>query len=113
MREALRREAARLVLLDRVPLRPEAENEDVHTVDLRDAAAVEATLAGADSVLHLGGVPDEAPLSDLLEANVLGTHNVLEATRRTGIKRVVLASSNRVRLLLRRSSHRPPGAGTP
>lgn len=96
VREALRREAARLVLLDRVPLRSEAENEDVHTVDLRDAAAVEATLAGADSVLHLGGVPDEAPLSDLLEANVLGTHNVLEAARRTGIKRVVLASSNRV-----------------
>ena len=96
VREALRREAARLVLLDRVPLRPEAENEDVHTVDLRDAAAVESALAGADRVLHLGGVPDEAPLPDLLEANVLGTHHVLEAARRTGIERVVLASSNRV-----------------
>ncbi|MFI6491413.1 NAD-dependent epimerase/dehydratase family protein [Streptomyces sp. NPDC050564] len=96
VREALRGEAARLILLDRVPLRPEAENEDVHTVDLRDAAAVEAALAGADSVLHLGGLPDEAPLPDLLEANVLGTHHVLEAARRTGIERVVLAGSNRV-----------------
>ncbi|MEV5737672.1 NAD(P)-dependent oxidoreductase [Streptomyces sp. NPDC052292] len=96
VREALRREAARLVLLDRVPLRPEAENEDVHTVDLRDATAVESALAGADRVLHLGGVPDEAPLPDLLEANVLGTHHVLEAARRTAIERVVLASSNRV-----------------
>ncbi|MGQ4489285.1 NAD-dependent epimerase/dehydratase family protein [Streptomyces sp. SAS_281] len=96
MREALRREAARLILLDRVPLRPESENEEVHTLDLRHAAAVESALAGADRVLHLGGVPDEAPLPDLLEANVLGTHNVLEAARRTGMQRVVLASSNRV-----------------
>ncbi|WP_229871244.1 NAD-dependent epimerase/dehydratase family protein [Streptomyces phaeofaciens] len=96
VREALRHEAARLVLLDRVPLHPQAENEVVHRVDLRDAAAVESALAGADRVLHLGGVPDEAPLPDLLEANVLGTHHVLEAARRTGIKRVVLASSNRV-----------------
>ncbi|MFG2717046.1 NAD-dependent epimerase/dehydratase family protein [Streptomyces sp. NPDC048416] len=96
VREALRPDAARLVLLDRVPIRPEAENEDVHTVDLRDAAAVESALAGADRVLHLGGVPDEAPLPDLLEANVLGTHHVLEAARRMAIERVVLASSNRV-----------------
>ncbi|TLQ42060.1 NAD-dependent epimerase/dehydratase family protein [Streptomyces marianii] len=95
-REALRGEAARLVLLDRAPLRQESANEDVRTVDLRDAAAVEAALAGADRVLHLGGLPDEAPLAALLETNVLGTHHVLEAARRTGIKRVVLASSNRV-----------------
>ncbi|RAJ33231.1 uronate dehydrogenase [Kitasatospora sp. SolWspMP-SS2h] len=96
VRAALRPEADRLVLLDRVPLRPEAGNEDVRTVDLRDAPAVESALAGVDRVLHLGGVPDEAPLPDLLEANVLGTHHVLEAARRTGAGRVVLASSNRV-----------------
>ncbi|MEU6216409.1 NAD(P)-dependent oxidoreductase [Streptomyces sp. NPDC047022] len=96
VREALRGEVERLILLDRVPLRPEAENEDVRTVDLRDATAVESALAGADRVLHLGGVPDEAPLPDLLEANVLGTHHVLEAARRAGMARVVLAGSNRV-----------------
>lgn len=95
-RAALQREAARLLLLDRVPLRPEAANEETHTVDLRDAAAVESALSGADCVLHLGGLPDEAPLADLLDVNVLGTHHVLEAARRLGIARVVLASSNRV-----------------
>lgn len=57
---------------------------------------MESALSGVDCVLHLGGVPDEAPLADLLEANVLGTHHVLEAARRTGIPRVVLASSNRL-----------------
>ncbi|MEU8135146.1 NAD-dependent epimerase/dehydratase family protein [Streptodolium elevatio] len=96
VREVLRGEAGRLILLDRLPLQPEAENEVTHTVDLRDGAAVESALAGADRVLHLGGVADEAPMADLLEANVLGTHHVLEAARRTGIERVVLAGSNRV-----------------
>lgn len=96
VRGALRGEVGRLVLLDRVPLQAEAANEVVHTVDLRDAAAVEAALAGADAVLHLGGLPDEAPLEHLLDANVLGTHHVLEAARRAAIPRVVLASSNRV-----------------
>ncbi|WP_198953290.1 NAD-dependent epimerase/dehydratase family protein [Kitasatospora sp. CB01950] len=96
VRRALRGEAEHVVLLDRVPLRPEADNEEAHTVDLRDAAAVESALAGADQVLHLGGIPDEAPLPDLLDVNVLGTHHVLEAARRTGIRRVVLAGSNRV-----------------
>lgn len=52
VRRALRSEVSRLVLLDRVPLQAEAANEVVHTVDLRDAAAVEAALAGADTVLH-------------------------------------------------------------
>lgn len=96
VRQALRQEVTRMILLDRIPIRRQAANEHAHTVDLRDAAAVEAALAGADSVLHLGGLPDEAPLADLLEVNVLGTQNVLEAARRSGIPRVVLASSNRV-----------------
>ncbi|MYW03874.1 NAD(P)-dependent oxidoreductase [Streptomyces sp. SID3343] len=96
VRRALRSEVSRLVLLDRVPLQVETANEEVHCVDLRDAAAVEAALAGAEAVLHLGGLPNEAPLDLLLDTNVLGTHHVLEAARRTAIPRVVLASSNRV-----------------
>ncbi|MFE9423271.1 NAD-dependent epimerase/dehydratase family protein [Kitasatospora sp. NPDC006697] len=95
VRRALRSEAELLLLTDRVPLRAEAPNEEVRPADLSDPAAVEAALAGADAVLHLGGIPDEAPLAALLTANVLGTHHVLEAARRLGIGRVVLASSNR------------------
>ncbi|MEV0646972.1 NAD(P)-dependent oxidoreductase [Phytomonospora sp. NPDC050363] len=85
-----------LVLLDRVPLTPEAANETVHTVDLTDGPGVAAALKNVDAVVHMGGIADEAPLADLLAANVLGTHNVLEAARLHGIRRVVLASSNRV-----------------
>ncbi|WP_329422721.1 NAD(P)-dependent oxidoreductase [Streptomyces sp. NBC_01693] len=96
VRRVLRSEVSRLVLLDRVPLQVEAANEVVQIVDLRDAVAVGVAHAGADAVLHLGGLPDEAPLEDLLDANVLGTHHVLEAARRAAIPWVVLASSNRV-----------------
>lgn len=96
VRVALRDDVDRLILLDRVPLHAETAVEETRTVDLRDPAAVESALAGADAVLHLGGVADEAPLADLVAANVLGTHHVLEAARRVGIERVVLASSNRV-----------------
>ncbi|MFA1547018.1 NAD-dependent epimerase/dehydratase family protein [Actinomadura chokoriensis] len=96
VRAGLRGEAERLVLLDRVGLARQSPTEEVRQLDLRDAEAVTAALEGADAVVHLGGVPDEAPLSDLLDGNVRGTHNVLEGARRQGVGRVVLASSNRL-----------------
>ncbi|MEU0830159.1 NAD(P)-dependent oxidoreductase [Streptomyces sp. NPDC005969] len=96
VRVGLRGEVERLVLVDRVGLAVQDAVEEVRQFDLRDAEAVTAALAGADAVVHLGGVPDEAPLPDLLDGNVLGTHNVLEGARRQGVGRVLLASSNRL-----------------
>lgn len=96
LRARMRDDAEQLVLLDRVPLTAADERERVHTVDLTDRAAVANALEGVDAVVHMGGIADEAPLGDLLAANVVGTHNVLEAARLHGIRRVVLASSNRV-----------------
>lgn len=96
VRTGLRDEVTRLVLIDRVELTAQSPTEDVRRLDLRDADAVAEALQGVDAVIHLGGIPDEAPLPDLLDANVLGTHNVLEGARRQGLRRVVLASSNRL-----------------
>ncbi|WP_225829745.1 NAD(P)-dependent oxidoreductase [Streptomyces sp. NK08204] len=96
VRIGLRGEAERLVLVDRVGLAAQTSTEEVRQLDLRDAEAVMAALEGADAVVHLGGVPDEAPLPDLLDGNVRGTHNVLEGARRQGVGRVLLASSNRL-----------------
>ncbi|MEV5573899.1 NAD(P)-dependent oxidoreductase [Spirillospora sp. NPDC052269] len=96
LRAGLRGEAERLVLVDRVGLAAQSSTEDVRQVDLRDAEALAAVMEGADAVVHLGGVADEAPLSELLDGNVMGTLNVLEAARRHGVERVVLASSNRL-----------------
>ncbi|WP_174805500.1 NAD(P)-dependent oxidoreductase [Kitasatospora sp. MMS16-BH015] len=96
VRAGLRGSVEQLVLVDRAPLTADHPSEEVRQLDLLDAAAVAEALAGAEAVLHLGGVPDEAPLPDLLQANVLGTHHVLEGARKHGLRRVVLASSNRL-----------------
>lgn len=70
--------------------------------DLTDAAAVEELLAGAkfDQVIHLAA---RAGVRPSLEApalyqrvNVEGTVNVLEAARRAGVKKFILASSSSV-----------------
>ncbi|GAB2931005.1 NAD-dependent epimerase/dehydratase family protein [Nonomuraea fastidiosa] len=96
LREPLLRRVRRLVSVDRVPLTALAAHEEVVRAELGGADDVMPLVEGADAVVHLAGVPDEAPLPDLLEGNVLGTHHVLEAARRTGVRRVVLASSNRL-----------------
>ncbi|KJK56438.1 NAD-dependent epimerase/dehydratase family protein [Saccharothrix sp. ST-888] len=62
--------------------------------DIRDLAALTSALSGATAVVHLAGIPQEAPFPDLCEHNILGTYHVLEAARRAGVTRVVLASSH-------------------
>lgn len=96
VRRGLRGEAERLVLVDRASLVAQSPAEETRQLDLRDAEAAAAAVEGADAVVHLAGVPDEAPLPDLLEGNIRSTHNVLEGARRHRVRRVVLASSNRV-----------------
>lgn len=95
VRERLRRSATRLVLADRAPMEAGPGEEAVRT-DLSDLAETVALVKGADAIVHLAGVPDEAPLPDLLDGNVLTTHRVLEAARLAGVPRVVLAGSNRL-----------------
>ena len=65
--------------------------------DIRDAAALDAALAGIDAVIHLaaagsviGSVQDPAMNFDV---NVNGTFQVLDAARRAGIARTVQAST--------------------
>src|SRR5215468_3925645 len=65
--------------------------------DIRDAAAVDAALAGMDSVIHLAAAGSviksiEDPVANF-EANVLGTFLVLDAARRAGVERTVQAST--------------------
>lgn len=62
--------------------------------DLSDAAAVRDAIAGMDAVLHIGAVPDPgASFEDVLQSNIVGTYNVLEACRIAGVRRLVYASS--------------------
>jgi len=67
--------------------------------DLRDAAAVDAAVAGCDTVFHLAaqtivGVARSSPL-ETLEVNVGGAWNVFEACRAHDVATVVFASSDK------------------
>lgn len=66
------------------------------SVEITELAQVEAALAGADAVVHLAGISSEGSADDIQRVNIGGTVNVLEAARRAGVRRVVLASSNHV-----------------
>ncbi len=52
-----------------------------HRADIADLAAIEPAFKGVE------------PFDELLRANVIGTYNVFEASRRAGVRRVVYASS--------------------
>ena len=62
--------------------------------DLSDSQAVHAAFEGMDVVLHIGAVPGpEDTFDDVLDSNIRGTFNVLEAARKHEIKRMVYAST--------------------
>lgn len=71
-------------------------NETWSSVDICDLNSTLSALNGVDAIIHLAGFPGERPIEDIVRVNVLGTHNVYEAARELGIKRVVLGSSNHV-----------------
>ncbi|WP_422870481.1 NAD-dependent epimerase/dehydratase family protein [Curtobacterium sp. RRHDQ10] len=96
LRGALAAEQVLLVSTDLRAVTPVGPDESVAQLDLADLEGLVDLFAGADGVVHLGGIPDEADFHDLAEANVVGTYHVLEAARRAGVPRVVYASSNRL-----------------
>ena len=50
---------------------------------------------GIDAVVHLGADPSpQASWESVLSSNIVGTRNVYEAARLSGVKRIVFASSN-------------------
>jgi dTDP-glucose 4,6-dehydratase len=68
--------------------------------DLRDLATVQAAMRGVSLVYHLGALIS-IPYSyihpvEVVETNILGTLNVLEAGREAGVERIVHTSSSEV-----------------
>jgi len=65
--------------------------------DIRDTSALDAALAGMDSVIHLAAAGSvvmsvEDPVTNF-DVNVVGTFRVLDAARRAGVERTVQAST--------------------
>jgi hypothetical protein len=82
-----------LRLLDVVPVAAGASEESVRA-SVTDMDAMTSACAGAEAVIHLGGIPAEAPWDQILDVNINGTYTVFEAARRAGVRRVIFASSN-------------------
>lgn len=60
-----------------------------------DLEAILPAFEGIDGVVHLAAnAPTTTPWPDVLKNNISTTHNVYEAARQQGVKRVVFASSN-------------------
>lgn len=75
---------------------PRADNNVPTTVaDGSDLDAIMPAFRGVDAVVHLAAnAPVETPWPDVLKNNIATTHNVYEAARQNGVKRLVFASSN-------------------
>ncbi|AGZ43490.1 NAD-dependent epimerase/dehydratase family protein [Actinoplanes friuliensis] len=69
-------------------------DEEVVIASVDDLDALTAAFADVDAIVHLGGQSKESDAEDVLRLNAYGTYCVLEAARRAGVKRVVLASSS-------------------
>ena len=96
LRPRLARQCTTLRVSDLADLGTASPGEEVVVAKLEDAAAVLDLLAGVDAVVHLGGVSVEGPFEPILQANIVGVHNLYEAARRHRVRRIVFASSNHV-----------------
>ena len=114
LRSRLARPGRVLRLLDVAPLPggPGAGAETL-TATVTDLAAVTAACAGADAVIHLGGIPSEDAWAPILDVNINGTYTVFEAARRAGVPRVVYASSNHAVGFAPRESFPVPDGASP
>ena len=80
--------------LDVAPLPDERPGEEQVVADVTDLAAMVDAAEGVDAVVHMAGLVGEAGWPAISHANIEGTYCTLEAARRAGVQRVVLASSN-------------------
>ncbi|MFB6087916.1 MAG: NAD-dependent glucose-6-phosphate dehydrogenase Azf [Haloarculaceae archaeon] len=75
---------------------PDQEPDHPYEIgDVDDADQMRSVVDGVDAVVHLAGDPRKtAPWDSVLQHNIHGTRNVLEAAVEADVSRVVFASSN-------------------
>jgi uronate dehydrogenase len=93
LRTRLARPGRTLRVLDIAPLLA-GPGEEAIQASVADLDVMTAACQGADAVIHLAGIPGEAPWPRILEVNINGSYVVFEAARRAGTPRVIFASSN-------------------
>ena len=80
--------------LDVAPIAEPRPGEETVVGDVTDLDAMVDACAGAAAVVHLAGIVGESTWPAISRVNIDGTYCALEAARRSGVQRVVLASSN-------------------
>ncbi|MET0291928.1 MAG: NAD(P)-dependent oxidoreductase [Steroidobacteraceae bacterium] len=79
---------------DRVEVTTSDGRETWITGELADRALLDRVFAGADTIVHFGGTPNEQALPEILANNHHALFEVFEAARRHRVRRIVYASSN-------------------
>ena len=93
LRPRLARPGRTLRLLDTAPLTA-GPGEEAIRASVADLDAMTAACRDTGAVIHLAGIPGEAPWSEIRGVNIDGTYAVFEAARQAGVARLVYASSN-------------------
>lgn len=71
------------------------QEKTLRRADLTDYDDALALMDGVDTVVHLAGsASPDSTWDDVLDANIVGFRNALEAAREAGVRRFVYASSN-------------------
>jgi len=84
----------RLRLSDIKPIRDLRPGETFMRANISKLSDMLRVTKGVDAVVHFGGQSGEHDWDHILPANIIGFYNALEAARRNGVKRFLVATSN-------------------
>jgi uronate dehydrogenase len=84
----------KLRLSDIQPVKDLKPGETFIRADISNMKDALRITKGVDAVVHFGGQSGEHDWEHILNANIIGFHNTLEAARRNGVKRFLVATSN-------------------
>jgi len=84
----------KLRLSDIEPIRDLRPGENFMRADISKMSDMLRLTKGVDAVVHFGGQSGEHDWDHILSANIIGFHNALEAARRNGVRRFLVATSN-------------------
>ncbi len=84
----------KLRLSDKQPIRDLKPGETFMRGDISNMKDALRITKGVDAVVHFGGQSGEHDWEHILQANIIGFHNTLDAARRNGVKRFLVATSN-------------------
>jgi uncharacterized protein YbjT (DUF2867 family) len=76
-----------------MPKLPVSPSISARAIDYADRDGLAVALGGAGCVVHLAGILFETPVSSYQTANVDATQAIVDACRRAGVRRIVLASA--------------------